>query len=87
MSQGTTYTLKVGEEAKVKRGFITTNAVVYGGMPNDDVYSLIINWTSGNASAAYNLYYSRSQREFELLGGRMTVLDISSREIRFRFEK
>ena len=87
MPQGTEYALKVGEAAKIKRGFITTNVVVYGGMPNDDVYSIVVNWTSGNASAAYNLYYSRSQREFELLGGRVTVLDISSAEIRFRFDK
>jgi hypothetical protein len=87
MAQGTEYTLKVGETAKVKRGFITSYELIYGGMPSDDVYSLVINCTSGHASASHNLYFRRSQREFELLDGRMTVLDISSAEIRFRFDK
>jgi len=87
MERRSEYTLRVGETAKIKRGFITSYALIYGGMPSDDVYSLVVNWTSGHASASHNLYFRRSQREFELVGGRVTVLDVSSAEIRFRFDR
>lgn len=87
MAKRNEYTLNVGGEAKIKRGLITSYSLLYGGMPGEDVYSLIVVWTSGHNSASYNLFFPRSQREFELLGGRVTVLDVSSTEVRFRFDK
>jgi hypothetical protein len=87
MTPGVEHTLRVGEAAKIKRGFMTSYSIVYAGMLSDYVYSVAVNWTRGNNSAAYNLYVEKGQREIELLGGRLTVLDVTSREIRFRWEK
>lgn len=81
------YTLNVGETAKIKRGFMTSYALVYAGSVSDYVYSLAVTWTRGNNSAAYNLFIEKGHREIELIGGRITVLDVSSRQIRFRWEK
>jgi hypothetical protein len=81
------YTLNVGETAKIKRGFMTSYALVYTGALSDYVYSLAVTWTRGNNSAAYNLFIEKGNREIDLLGGRLTVLDVSSRQIRFRWEK
>lgn len=80
-------TLKVGETASIKKGFIKTQALGYAGEISDNVFSLVSVWTSGYNSAAHNLYFPKNQREIDLLGGRLMVLEQSSRHIRFRFEK
>lgn len=81
------YVLKVGESAKIKRGFITTYSLVYAGMLSDYVFSIVVTWTAGHNSAGYNLYMEKGQREIGLLGGRLTILDVSKSEIRFQFQK
>lgn len=87
MKQPTEYILKVGESAKLKPGFLTSYHVVYAGMLSDYVYSVVVTWSSGNNSAAYNLYLDKGQREINMLGGRLTVFDVSKSEIRFHFQK
>ena len=79
--------LKVGETAKIKRGFMTSYSVVYAGMVSDRVYSIAVSWSSGHNSASHNLYLDRGQRELPLLGGRIVVLDVNQREIHFQFLK
>ncbi len=87
MTPGIEHNLTVGEGAKIKRSFMASYSVVYAGMVNDHVYSVVVIWVRGNNSAAYNLFIEKGQREIGLLGGRLTVLDVTSREIRFRWEK
>jgi len=87
MKQPTEYILKVGENAKIKSGFMTTYSLVYAGMLSDYVYSIVVTWSSGNNSAAYNLYLDKGQREINMLKGRLTVFDVSKSEIRFHFQK
>ena len=81
------YTLSLGESAKVKSGFMTSYSLIYAGMLSDYVFSIAVTWTSGNNSAGHNLYIERGQREIKLLGGRLTVRDVSKSEIRFVFQK
>ena len=87
MSQRMEYTLKVGETAKIIKTLMRTMALVYAGEVSDRVFSLAAVWTSGYNSAAQNLYFSKSHKDIEIFGGRLTVLEQTSRHIRFRFDK
>jgi hypothetical protein len=87
MNEPKEYTLKVGENAKVKSGFMTSYSLVYAGMLSDYIFSIAVTWSSGNNSAAYNLYFEKGQREIKFLNGRLTVRDVSKSEIRFVFQK
>lgn len=87
MKQPNEYILKVGDSAKLKKGWITTYSLVYAGMLSDYIYSLVLTWSAGHNSAAFNLYLEKGQSEIEMLGGRITVLDVNRREIRFQFHK
>jgi hypothetical protein len=87
MKQPNEYILKVGESAKIKKGWITTYSLVYAGMLSDYVYSLVLTWTAGHNSAAFNMYLEKGHSEIDMLDGRITVLDVNKREIRFQFHK
>jgi hypothetical protein len=87
MAPAVEHSLRIGEAARMKRGFMVSYSVVYAGMVSDYVYSVAVTWTRGNNSAAYNLFLEKGHREIELFGGRLTVLDVTSREIRLRWEK
>jgi hypothetical protein len=88
MKQPTEYILKVGESAKIKPGlFSTSYSLVYAGMLSDHVYSVVVTWSSGQNSAAYNLYLDKDQREINMMKGRLTVFDVNKSEIRFQFQK
>jgi hypothetical protein len=87
VSQRMEFTLKVGETAKIKKTLMRPMALVYAGEVSDTVFSLVVVWTSGYNSAAHNLYFSKNHRDIEILGGRLIVLELSSRHIRFQFEK
>lgn len=87
MNQAKDITLKVGDSARLVRTFMKTLALVYAGEVSDQVFSLVPVWTRGYNSAAYNLYFPKNQREIYIFGGRLVVLELSSRHIRFQFEK
>ena len=42
MTKAKEYNLRIGDSALIKRGFITKVSLVYAGMPNDRVYSLVV---------------------------------------------
>ena len=87
MNQIKKMTLKVGEPARLVKTFLKTYTLVYAGETSDRVFSLVPVWTSGYNSAAYNIYFPKSQREIQIFGGRLVVLELSSKHIRFQFEK
>lgn len=87
MKTPTEYILQVGESVKIKRGFMTTHSLVYAGMLSDYVFSIVLTWSAGHNSAAYNLYIDKGHREISILDGRLAVLDVSKSEIRFQFQK
>ena len=80
------YTLKVGETAKVRSGFITSYAIVYAGMVSNAVYSVAVAWTCGQNSMAYNLFLSERQRQFQAAKGQVAVHRVSPEEIEFSFQ-
>jgi hypothetical protein len=81
------HTLSIGQAQALKRSFLGRSwSVIYAGMPNDRVYSLAVTWAVGYHSACHNLFLPVDQREVDLAGGRMSVLDVSPRELHFSFE-
>ena len=78
--------LKLGESVKVGGWFIADRRIIYAGEVSPGVYSVVAQWSVGYNSAAYNLYFRANQGSFPLFGGRVTVLDASQHELRFRFE-
>jgi hypothetical protein len=78
--------IRIGETAKVRpRWWGKSWSVTYAGMPSRDSYSVVVTWTMGHNSAAYNLYLHQDQRQFELPPGMVTVLEQSPEELRLRF--
>ena len=84
MSNTREHSLKIGESALIKRGFITKVSLVYAGIPNDKVYSLVVSRSAGHNSMAYNLYVPIDQRQIEISDVKLTIESVSPNEIRFR---
>lgn len=81
------HVLRLGEGVVVRRGWYSRWRIFFTGSVSDDVFSLAAEWTQIHNSASYNVYFHKSQREFALMDGRITVVDVSREEIRFRFER
>jgi hypothetical protein len=84
MSKVQEHSLKIGESALIKRGFITKVSLIYAGMPNNKVYSLVVSCSAGHNSLAYNLYIPIDQRRTEISDVNITIGSVSPNEIRFR---
>ena len=81
------HTLKLGESVPVRRGWLSRRSVVYAGEVSPGVFSVVAEWSEVHNSAGYNIYFAKSQREFALLGGRITVHSVTKHEIRFTFDR
>jgi len=82
------YRLKVGETAVVRpRWWGKSWSITHAGMLEDGTCSVVVMWTMGYNSAAYNLYLSGGEREFCLPFGTATVVEPSSSELHFRFDE
>jgi hypothetical protein len=84
MSKAREHDLKIGESALIKRGFMTKVSLVYAGIPNDKVYSLVVSRSAGHNSLAYNLYIPIDQRQIEISDVKLTIESVSPSEINFR---
>ncbi len=85
MNGGKDYSLLVGESAKVKTIFFGNITVAYAGMVSEQVYSVVVQWSSGNNSLAYNLYLGRNQREVHLPKGKIIVSGATPERMNFRY--
>lgn len=74
--------LKVGETVVLKSGVMSKTVLIFGGKPDRDSFTLVISYTIGNNSLAYNLYYPSSRRSLELSGRLLEVLSITPDELR-----
>ncbi len=79
------YVLRLGEATVVRRGWLSRWRIIYAGAVSDNVFSMVVEWTQMHNSASYNVYFAKSQREFALIGGRVTIVAVSRDEVRFRF--
>jgi hypothetical protein len=79
------YNLKIGDTAELKKSFLGSNyGIAYAGKPNETVFSLVVTYSSGYNSLAYNLYYQTDQKELRLLNFRLTIMSVRPEEIRLR---
>ena len=86
MSGMNEYTLRLGESAKVKPGFFkSTESIIYSGMASENIYSIVVTWTFGYNSMAYNLFFPKNQKEIRTPKGRLEVDYVSGDEIRFSY--
>ena len=69
--------LKIGDSIQAKRGLMTRIALMYGGMPGENAFSLVVTTTAGHMGMAYNLYFPTSQRQLEIAGVPVTVHSVS----------
>jgi len=82
------YRLKVGETAVVRqRWWGKSWSIIYAGMLEDGTCSVVVVWTMGYNSAAYNLYLSRGERGFRLPFGTAAVVEMSPGELQMRFDE
>jgi hypothetical protein len=73
--------LAVGEEYHLKQG---KDRIVYGGMPSEEVYSIVQKKASGYQGYAWSLFFSRKQRDITVDGVRLYVERITPEEIQLR---
>lgn len=78
------HSLKIGDSAVIKRGLITKVSLIYAGIPNDKVYSLVVSRSAGHNSLAYNLYIPIDQRQIDISDVKLTIESLSPNEIHFR---
>lgn len=81
------YNLKIGETAEIKKGLISKYSVVYAGKLNDSLFSLVVIWTSGYNSMAYNLYLPTTQTKIRINKWVLDIQSVSSENLLFRFAK
>ena len=74
--------LKVGTPVTLRSGFATKTTLVFGGMPDRETYTLIIGYTNGYNSLAYNLYYPYSRRSVVLSKRQLEILSVTPDELR-----
>ena len=83
-----TYSLKIGETAKVRPGvFRASESIIYAGMLNDLTYSVAVTLSYGHNSMAYNLYLPKDKKEFSTQKGRVQVEYVSLEEMRFTYQE
>ncbi len=86
MSGTNEYKLKLGETTKVRPGFLRAAvSIVYAGMLNESIFSIVVTWSSGHNSMAYNLYIPKHQKEILTPKGYVQVEYVSPEEIRFSY--
>jgi hypothetical protein len=80
------FRIRVGESAKIKRSFFSTHTLIYAGMISDRVYSLVITYSAGHNSMAYNLYVPVSTSEIHHEKAKLLVQNVTAQEISLRIE-
>ena len=77
--------LKVGESRVLKRTVFTSTSIIFAGMLNDSVFSVVISYTSGNNSLAYNLYLPVSQKTLDVAKRTITIYSVSRYSMRMKY--
>jgi hypothetical protein len=81
------FQLKIGEQADLRKGILrASHAVVYAGMPSEQVYSLAFTYFFGNQALGVNLFVPKTQKEVTYKEWRIVVLEVRPDRIRLRIE-
>jgi len=61
------YTLRLGENVKVRPAvFKSSESVIYSGKLSENIYSIVVTWTFGYNSMAYNLFFPKQPLRVKL---------------------
>lgn len=87
MSTSREIVLMVGEMANIKRSFFGTSySIIYAGMPNDSIYSVVVTSASGYHAIAYNLFLPAAQNSIQLPEDRLIIRKATAEALRFIVE-
>jgi len=81
LGSGKNIILAVGQEYHLKQG---KDRIIYGGMPSEEVYSIVQKKASGYQGYAWSLFFSKRQRDITVDGVKLYVESVTSEEIRLR---
>jgi hypothetical protein len=87
MSNTPPQNLKIGDSIRIKRGLMTAISLVYAGMPNENVFSLVVTTTAGHVGMGYNVYFPASQRQIEIGGVSVSVDSVSPTSIQLALHR
>jgi hypothetical protein len=73
--------LTVGEEKKIKTGFLGSHTVVYCGMPCENVFSIGIRESHGHQGYAMNLFFPKNSRTIKVRETEFTVFDVTPEKL------
>jgi hypothetical protein len=73
--------LPVGGELHLKLG---KDRIYYGGMPSEEVYSIVQRKSMGYQGYAWNLFYPKRRRDIVIDGVRLYVESVTPEEIAIR---
>lgn len=80
--------IALGDNRKIKSGFLESFNIYYCGMPSHDVFSVALRVSSGNQGYAMNLFYPKNARNIRVQGIEFTVFDVTPEMITLeRLEK
>ena len=86
MTETTEYILRLGETVTLRPSFFKAGIkVVYAGALNRDTFSIAVQWSRGNNSLSYNLYFTDRQLEIFLPSGKIKVINISADKMLFKY--
>ena len=81
LGAGKNVVLTVGAEYHLKPG---KDRIVYGGMPSEEVYSIVQKKASGYQGYAWSLFFSKRQRDITVDGVKLYVERVTPEELQFR---
>jgi hypothetical protein len=79
--------IRLGEWVILERGWLQKRRIMFAGESSPGIYSIVAEWTKSHNSAAYNIYFQKDQDKFPVYNGRLTVINVTSKELKFRFAK
>jgi hypothetical protein len=79
--------LKLGEWATLEQGWLMKRRIMFAGESSPGIYSIAAEWLKNHNAAAYNIYFHQYQSDFPVFNGRITIVDVSGQELRFRFTR
>jgi len=81
------YELSIGERANIKVGWLTSETVVYAGMLNDNIFSLVRLDDSTTGGHGYNLYIPKTQKEISFESGKLRINEVNAEKIILQYIK
>jgi hypothetical protein len=81
INQGRTVVLGVGEDFHLVTG---KDHIIYAGMPNEEVYSIVQKKASGYQGYAWNLFFPKKRRDITIDGIKLDVERATPEDIQFR---